>query len=106
MLYYHPTVFHVVKLNSSFDLSEYKIKLNVSHFELPRAKNIAKSVNAENISFFHVYTQKVMPFMTLTIPLTVTITIIVFIYVRRAILSKMSRITRMLERRSENNNES
>ena len=106
MLYYHPTVFHVVKLNSSFDLNEYKIKLNVSHFELPRAKNIAKSVNAENISFFHVYTQKVMPFMTLTIPLIVIITIIVFIYVRRAILSKMSRITRMLERRSENNDES
>ena len=95
--YYDPTIFQVLKLNSTFKIVDRDIKVNISHFTLPKLEVKADRVDWENVGFFYVYKEKVMPIMTMTLPLIVLVGIVVFVYVRKMMLRKLRNITKILE---------
>ena len=96
MMYYTPTIFQEVKLNSSFHTGSFKV--NVNEINLPKVMTVAEEYQWHNVGFFYVYKNKVMPVMTLIIfPLMIVFGIFAILFVKYMLVKKITIIKNMLK---------
>ena len=100
VMYYEPTVFQIMQLNSTFKKENFKV--NMKKIKLPKAMQVAEEYQWHNIGFFYVYKNKVMPLMTLvSYPMIVIICIVVFLFVRNKVIKKLKEMKTLLQERNE-----
>ena len=97
VLYYNPTIFATYNLNRELENLNYQNKVKLFKLNTLNIKSLPKMEKPLN-NFLIVYTEKVMPWITLLfIPIIIIVAFIVGVVVKKLILNKIKVIREILD---------